>query len=105
MDRPETIEETVEMIEREGGRGTAVQVDHLDPARVQALVARIEREPGRLDVLVNDICGGDKFLEWNVPVWQHSLEGGLRMLRLGIDTHLITSHFALPLLIKKPGGR
>lgn len=104
MDRPETIEETVELIEREGGRGVAVQVDHLDRGQVEALVARIEREHGRLDVLVNDIWGGDKYLEWNVPVWQHSLEQGLRMLRLGIETHIITSHFALPLLIKNPGG-
>ncbi|HEX2271829.1 MAG TPA: SDR family oxidoreductase [Pyrinomonadaceae bacterium] len=104
MDRPETIEETVELIEREGGRGTAVQVDHLEAAQVEALVARIEREQGRLDVLVNDIWGGDKFIEWKTPVWQHSLEHGLRMLRLAIDTHLITSHYALPLLIKNPGG-
>jgi len=104
MDRPETIEETVEIIEREGGRGAAVQVDHLEPSQVEALVTRIERYHGRLDLLINDIWGGDKYLEWNVPVWQHSLEQGLRMLRLGIDTHLITSHFALPLLLKNPGG-
>jgi NAD(P)-dependent dehydrogenase (short-subunit alcohol dehydrogenase family) len=71
---------------------------------VQPLVARIEREQGRLDVLVNDVWGADFFIEWNVPVWKHSLERGLRMLRLAIDTHIITSHFALPLLIKNPGG-
>ncbi len=104
MDRPETIEETVEMIEREGGRGAAVQVDHLDPKQVEALVAQIEREQGRLNVLVNDIWGSDKFIQWNTPVWEYSLEKGLRMLRLAIDTHLITNHFALPLLIKNPGG-
>ena len=104
MARPETIEETVELIEREGGRGAAVQVDHIEPAQVEAFVARIEREQGRLDVLVNDIWGGDKFIEWNTPVWEHSLEHGLRMLRLAIETHLITNHFALPLLIRKPGG-
>ena len=104
MDRPETIEETVEMIEREGGHGAAVQVDHLEPSQVEALVARIERDHGRLDVLVNDIWGSDKFIQWNVPVWEHSLERGLRMLRLAIDTHIITSHFALPLLIRNAGG-
>ena len=104
VDRPETIEETVELLEREGGRGAAVQVDHLDSAQVEALVARIEREHGRLDILVNDIWGADQFIEWNVPVWQHSLEQGLHMLRLAIDTHIITSHFALPLLIRNPGG-
>jgi len=103
-DRPETIEETVELVQQAGGRGVAVQVDHLEPAQVQALVARIAREHGRLDVLVNDVWGADFLIEWNVPVWQHSLERGMRMLRLAIDTHVITSHFALPLLIQKPGG-
>ena len=102
--RSETIEETAELVERAGGRGIAVQVDHLEPPQVQQLVARIEREQGRLDVLVNDVWGADFLIEWKVPVWQHSLERGLRMLRLAIDTHLITSHFALPLLIKHPGG-
>ena len=102
--RPETIEETAELVQDAGGQGIAVQVDHLDPAQVQALVARIEREQGRLDVLVNDVWGADFLIEWNVPVWKHSLEKGLRMLRLAIDTHIVTSHFALPLLIKNPGG-
>ena len=102
--RPETIEETAELVQDAGGQGIAVPVDHLDPAQVQALVARIEREQGRLDVLVNDVWGADFLIEWNVPVWKHSLEKGLRMLRLAIDTHIVTSHFALPLLIKNPGG-
>jgi len=104
LNRPETIEETAELVRYAGGQGIAVQVDHLDPAQVQALVARIEREHGRLDVLVNDVWGADVLIEWKVPVWEHSLEKGLRMLRLAIDTHVITSHFALPLLIRHPGG-
>jgi NAD(P)-dependent dehydrogenase (short-subunit alcohol dehydrogenase family) len=104
MNRPETIEETAELVNQSGGQGIAVQVDHLEPTQVQALVERIEREQGRLDVLVNDVWGADYLIEWNVPVWQHSLESGLRMLRLAIDTHIITSHFALPLLIRNPGG-
>lgn len=103
-DRPETIEETAEQIEAAGGRGIAVQVDHLVPEQVQALVARIEREQGRLDLLVNDVWGGERLVEWHRPVWEHSLDKGLRLLRLAIDTHLITSHFALPLLIRRPGG-
>jgi NAD(P)-dependent dehydrogenase (short-subunit alcohol dehydrogenase family) len=103
-DRPETIEETAELVEAAGGQGIAVEVDHLQPARVEALVQRIEAEQGRLDVLVNDIWGGEKLAEWNTPVWEHDLAGGLRMLRLAIDTHLITSHFALALLIRRPGG-
>lgn len=103
-DRPETIEDAAEAVTAAGGEGIAVRTDHLDPAQVRALVERIDAEHGRLDVLVNDIWGGEKLIEWNVPVWEHSLEGGLRMMRLGIDTHLVTSHFALPLLVRRPGG-
>lgn len=104
LGRPETIEETAELVQQAGGRGIALQVDHLEPVQVEALIARIEREQGRLDILVNDVWGADFLIQWNVPVWEHSLEKGLRMLRLAIDTHIITSHFALPLLIKSPGG-
>ena len=103
-DRPETIEETAELVDAEGGTGIAVEVDHLQPAQVEALVERIDAEQGRLDVLVNDIWGGEKLAQWNTPIWEHDLDRGLRMLRLAIDTHLITSHFALALLIKRPGG-
>jgi NAD(P)-dependent dehydrogenase (short-subunit alcohol dehydrogenase family) len=103
-DRPETIEETAELVDRAGGRGIAVRIDHLDPTQVEALIAHIDDEQGRLDVLVNDVWGGEHLIEWNVPVWEHSLEGEFRMLRLAIDTHIITSHFALPLLIKNEGG-
>src|ERR671917_709515 len=103
-DRPETIEETADLVDQAGGQGIPVRVDHLEPDEVRDLVRRIEEEQGRLDVLVNDVWGGERLIEWNVPVWQHSLEGGLRMLRLAIDTHIITSHFALPLLIRNEGG-
>jgi len=103
-DRPETIEETAELVDAAGGRGIPVEVDHLDPAQVAALVQRIDAEQSRLHVLVNDIWGGELLAEWDTPVWEHDLEGGLRMLRLAIDTHLITSHFALPLLIRDKGG-
>ncbi len=103
-DRPETIEETAELVAAAGGEGIAVEVDHLQPAQVEALMERIDAEQGRLDVLVNDIWGGEKLVEWSTPVWEHDLEGGLRMLRLAIDTHVITSHFALGLLIRRPGG-
>lgn len=102
--RPETIEETAERVSLAGGRGIAVPTDHLDPAQVQALIARIEKEQGQLDILVNDIWGGEHLTEWNVPVWEHSLERGLRMLRLAVDTHLITSHYALPLLVRGGNG-
>jgi NAD(P)-dependent dehydrogenase (short-subunit alcohol dehydrogenase family) len=104
MDRPETIEETAELVALAGGEGVAVEVDHLEPKQVRALVERIDAEQGRLDVLVNDVWGGDPLAEWNKPVWEHSLDKGLRLLRLAVDTHIITSHFAIPLLIRKPGG-
>jgi len=103
-DRPETIEETAELVTAAGGTGIAVAVDHLEAGQVEALVQRIDAERGRLDVLVNDIWGGELLFEWDTPVWEHDLEKGLRMLRLAIDTHLITSHFALALLIREPGG-
>jgi NAD(P)-dependent dehydrogenase (short-subunit alcohol dehydrogenase family) len=103
-DRPETIEETATLVNEAGGCGFAVQVDHLEPDQVVALVERITSEQGRLDVLVNDVWGGERLFEWDVPVWEHSLENGLRMLRLAIDTHIINSHFALPLLIQHEGG-
>lgn len=103
-DRAETIEETAELVDAAGGRGIAVAVDHLQPAAVQALVERIDREQGRLDVLVNDVWGGERLFEWNVPVWEHDLDAGLRLLRNALETHLITSHHALPLLIRRPGG-
>lgn len=103
-DRPETIEETAELIDAAGGKGIAVRVDHLVPDEVRGLVDRIRAEQGRLDILVNDIWGGEKLFEWNKAVWEHDLDKGLRLLRLGIDTHLITAHHALPLLIERPGG-
>jgi NAD(P)-dependent dehydrogenase (short-subunit alcohol dehydrogenase family) len=102
--RPETIEETAELVTSAGGRGIAVQVDHLVEEQVKALVARIRGEAGRLDILVNDIWGCEKLFEWDKAVWEHSLDKGLRMLRLGIETHLITAHYALPLMIERPGG-
>lgn len=103
-DRPETIEETAALVDDAGGRGIARAVDHLDPAAVRGLVDEIGGTSGRLDVLVNDIWGGELLVEWNVPVWEHDLDKGLRLLRLAIDTHLVTSHHALPLLIREPGG-
>jgi NAD(P)-dependent dehydrogenase (short-subunit alcohol dehydrogenase family) len=90
-------------VDEAGGRGIPVQVDHLQPEEVAALVSRIGDEQGALDVLVNDIWGATT-MEWDKSVWESSLDIGLRTLRLAVDTHAITSHFALPLLIKRPGG-
>jgi NAD(P)-dependent dehydrogenase (short-subunit alcohol dehydrogenase family) len=103
MNRPETIEETAALVDKAGGKGIPVRVDHLVPAEVKALVERIEKEQGALHLIVNDIFGATR-IEWNKSVWESDLDYGLKMLRLSIDTHAITSHFAIPLLLKTPGG-
>jgi NAD(P)-dependent dehydrogenase (short-subunit alcohol dehydrogenase family) len=103
MNRPETIEETADLVTEAGGRGIPAPVDHLVPEEVRALVARIHDEQGVLHVLVNDIWGATR-MEWNKSVWESDLEYGLRTLRLAVDTHAITSHFAIPLLSATPGG-
>ncbi len=103
MNRPETIEETAALVNEAGGRGIAVEVDHLDPDQVRALVARIEEEQDALHVLVNDIWGATR-MEWGKTAWESSLDYGLHSLRLAVDTHAITSHFAIPLLLETPGG-
>jgi NAD(P)-dependent dehydrogenase (short-subunit alcohol dehydrogenase family) len=107
-DRPETIEETAELVSALDGVGIAVQVDHLDPEQVRGLAERVRRDHGHLDVLVNDIWGGELLKggppRWNTPIWELDLDDGLRLLRLAVDTHLITSHHLLPLLIDRPGG-
>jgi NAD(P)-dependent dehydrogenase (short-subunit alcohol dehydrogenase family) len=103
-DRAETIEETAALVTEAGGTGIAIRADHLIADEVRAVTERIAREHGRLDVLVNDIWGGETLFEWDKPVWEHDLSKGLRLLRLALDTHLITAHFALPLMIGRPGG-
>jgi NAD(P)-dependent dehydrogenase (short-subunit alcohol dehydrogenase family) len=103
MGRLETIEDTAALVDQAGGCGIAVMVDHLEPAQVDALVKQIAAEQGALHILVNDVWGATR-MEWNKTVWESDLDYGLRTLRLAIDTHAITSHFALPLLIKRPGG-
>jgi NAD(P)-dependent dehydrogenase (short-subunit alcohol dehydrogenase family) len=107
-DRAETIEETAELVTRLGGTGIAAAVDHLDSAQVESLAEQIRRDHGHVDVLVNDIWGAELLkggpAEWDTPIWEHDLDKGLRILRLAIETHVITSHHLLPLLIDEPGG-
>jgi NAD(P)-dependent dehydrogenase (short-subunit alcohol dehydrogenase family) len=98
IDRPETIEETGDLI-RADGAGSALVVDHEIPESVAGLVATVEREHGRLDVLVNDIFGGDRYMQWDKPLWEHDWPGGLRMLQMGVHTHLITCRAAIPLML------
>src|SRR5678815_2529483 len=106
--RAETIEETAELVSQLGGTGVAIAVDHLESDQVEQLAARLRKDYGRIDVLVNDIWGGGLLkggrADWNTPIWKHSLDDGLRILRLAIETHLVTSHHLLPLLIERPGG-
>ncbi|WP_068157071.1 SDR family oxidoreductase [Rhodococcus phenolicus] len=107
-DRRETVEETAEIVTAVGGTGVAIQVDHLDADQVSGLADRLRRDFGHIAVLVNDIWGAEILkgtpAQWNTPVWEHDLDAGLRILRLGLDTHLITSHHLLPLLVAEPGG-
>ncbi|HEY7625849.1 MAG TPA: SDR family NAD(P)-dependent oxidoreductase, partial [Ilumatobacteraceae bacterium] len=107
-DRPETIEETAELVTHLGGEGIAVAVDHLDAAHVQQLAQKISADHGAIDILVNDIWGAEVLkggpAQWNTPIWKLDLDAGLRILHLGIETHLITAHHLLPLLIARPGG-
>jgi len=104
MGRLETIEETGELVAAAGGKGSALAVDHEDAGAVDELVARIEGEQGRLDVLVNDIFGGDRYMEWDKPLWEHDWAGGLRMLQMGVHTHLITCRAAIPLILRTAGA-
>ncbi|MEU7006115.1 SDR family oxidoreductase [Streptomyces sp. NPDC046332] len=100
----ETIEQTAELVTAAGGEGIAVPTDHLETDQVQALVERIDTEQGRLDILVNDVWGGEHLVEFDKKIWETDLTGGLRMLELGVRTHAITSRLAVPLLIRHPGG-
>ncbi|MEM7326284.1 MAG: SDR family NAD(P)-dependent oxidoreductase, partial [Actinomycetota bacterium] len=100
MARPETIEETAELVEAAGGTGIAVRVDHAEDSQVAALMETIRERHGRLDVLVNDIWGADSMMEWEGPFWTQDLENGFRVLRQAVDTHLRTSWHAAPLLLE-----
>lgn len=103
MNRPETIDDTADLINAVG-KGQAVRVDHLDDGAVTALVQQIDDEHGRLDILINDIFGGDRYAQFATPLWQHDLSGGLRMLQMGVHTHLITLSRAMPLILRTGAG-
>lgn len=103
--RPETIEETVELIESVGGRGIAIRVDHTVEPDVRRLFERVRREQrGRLDILVNDIWGGEELTEWGKPPWKMSVAKGLEMLERAVHTHLITSRYGIPLMVRGRRG-
>jgi NAD(P)-dependent dehydrogenase (short-subunit alcohol dehydrogenase family) len=100
----ETIEETAELVTAAGGRGIAVRVDHTVPTEVKKLVAGIKRRHRHLDILVNDVWGGDALTEFGKPFWKVNLENGLQMLKQAIHSHIITAHYAAPLMLGRPGG-
>jgi NAD(P)-dependent dehydrogenase (short-subunit alcohol dehydrogenase family) len=102
--RPETIEETAEMVTSYGGVGIPVRVDHTDAAQVQALFTRVQQEQGRLDILVNDVWGGDELTEWGTPFWELSLDKGLLMQQRAVHTHIITSRYGAPLMVAQKRG-
>ena len=102
--RPETIEETAELVTALGGTGVWVQVDHEVEEQVEALFQRVEAEQGRLDVLVNDVWGGDALTEWGKPFWEFSTDKGLAMLRQAVHSHIITSRLGAPLMVARGQG-
>jgi NAD(P)-dependent dehydrogenase (short-subunit alcohol dehydrogenase family) len=104
MGRPETIEDTARLVDEAGGTGIPVRIDHTEPEEVRMLIERIAEGHGRLDILVNDVWGGDPLTEWDTPFWQHDLTNGIALLRNAVETHIITSWHAAPLLAKTPGS-
>ena len=105
LDRPETVEETAGLVTDAGGTGIPVRTDHSRPDQVRTLVERISAEQdGRLDVLVNCVWGGDPLSDWTHPLWEQDLDQGFRLLRRAVDTHIITSRHALPLMTARRQG-
>src|SRR5271170_2946220 len=102
--RPETIEETAEMVTAAGGHGIPVRVDHTKPVQVKKLAAQIKKRHKGLDILVNDIWGGDALTQFGTPFWNVNLENGLRMLQQAVHSHIITAHYAAPLMLQRPGA-
>ena len=103
-ERPETIEETAELVTQYGGQGLYAQVDHTNPAQVKALFARVEEEQGRLDILVNDVWGGDALSEWGTPFWELDLDKGFLMQERAVHSHIITSRYGAPLMVAQNTG-
>ena len=102
--RPETIDETAALVTAQGGRGIAVRVDHTVEQQVARLFARVRREQGRLDVLVNDVWGGDDLMQWGVPFWQLDMKKGRTMLKRAIWAHVLTSRYGVPPMVERKTG-
>ena len=102
--RPETIEETADLVTAAGGRGIAARTDHTVEAEVERLFARVREEQGRLDVLVNDVWGGDALTEWGRPFWELSTAQGLELLERAVHSHIVTSRHGVPLMVERNAG-
>lgn len=102
--RPETIEETAELVTAASGQGMAIQCDHRDERQVETLFAQVGREQGRLDVLVNAIAGEDPGWKWNEKFWDTDIDNLLGLYRQTMITHLITAKHAAPSMIKRKRG-
>lgn len=97
--RPETVQETANMVTARGGKGIAAVLDHMDTKQVAKLIAKIRKEQGQLHILVNDIS---ELIpqDFGKTFWDANLENGFANLRNVLHTHVITSHFSAPLLIE-----
>jgi NAD(P)-dependent dehydrogenase (short-subunit alcohol dehydrogenase family) len=104
LNRPETIEETAELVTKAGGIGIAVRVDHTRENEVKALFEKVKVKQGKLDILVNDVWGGDSLTEWGKPFYELDLSKGFKLLERSIFTHIITSKYGVPLMLKKGQG-
>lgn len=105
LNRPETIEETAELVNKAGGVGIPVRVDHTKEDEVKKLFEQIEKEQnGRLDILVNDVWGGDSLTEWGKPFYELDLAKGFKLLERSIFSHIITSKYGVPLMLEKGQG-
>jgi len=102
--RPETIEETAELVTKAGGKGIAVRVDHTQEAQVKALFERVKAEQGKLDILVNDVWGGDSLIQWGKPFWELDMAQGWKLLERSVYSHILTSRYGVPLMVEQNSG-
>jgi NAD(P)-dependent dehydrogenase (short-subunit alcohol dehydrogenase family) len=103
---PGTIEDTAEEVTAEGGRGLAVRCDHADAADVERLFARVEKEEGRVDLLVNNAWGGHEAFTgvFDAPFWEQPLDQWEAMLDRGVRNHLLASRAAVPAMVRRRAG-
>jgi NAD(P)-dependent dehydrogenase (short-subunit alcohol dehydrogenase family) len=102
--RPETIEETAELIAAAGGEAIAIRVDHTVEAEVEALASRLQADEGRLDILVNDIWGGDELIGWAKPFWEEDMANVRTLVDRAVLSHWITARYLSPMMVTANRG-